>query len=445
MPRLRAVYRLVPLGLAAALACAEPTAGPEGPSFANAAGPTVTSTQPLEAPRDTTLDVQVNGSGFDNGSKASFELNGVLDSRVRVNSTRYVKPTQVVANVTIAADAVTDKYDVVVVTSTAKKGIGTDLFTVLLAGTMSIPGLTDPEAWDVNSSGVAVGGGRSGLSCSSGGFTWSRASGGFVLPAPVGWCNASPRVVNDAGLMAGTVSTAAGVSSFQVVRWTPNGPGTWRLDVLPRPASNLVLLTVHGVTQAGSIVSAWKNPDGTWDSWVWRDAAGWQLLAKPSGATWCSTEAMNEAEQVTGFCNGAGGSATYWASPTSSAFRLPPLAGGLSNKASAINNLGVIVGSSGVGGVVHAQRWRPDGSGGWIVEDLNALGNAIGVNNDGAIVGVNNGVAFYIPAGGVPATLDPVSTAFVAIGNRTTDGITWIVGWGPAAPQGGYRALWWKK
>ena len=79
---------------------ATPLAGKAPPTSA----PIVTSTLPSEATRDTTLDVQITGSGFDNGSRASFERNGLVDARVRVNSTRFVKSTTIVANVTIAAD-----------------------------------------------------------------------------------------------------------------------------------------------------------------------------------------------------------------------------------------------------------------------------------------------------------------------------------------------------
>jgi hypothetical protein len=99
---------------------------------ATTADPTVTSALPSAAPQDTTLDVQINGSGFDRGSNALFELNGAVDARVHVNSTHYLKSTQLVANLTIAIDAVVSPYDVVVVTSTGKKGIGTDAFTVQL-------------------------------------------------------------------------------------------------------------------------------------------------------------------------------------------------------------------------------------------------------------------------------------------------------------------------
>lgn len=96
------------------------------------ADPTVTSALPSEAPQGTTLDVQINGSGFDQGSVAHWERNGAVDPRVHVNSTRFIKSTQLVANLTITLDAEVSPYDIVVMTRAGKKGIGTEKFTVRL-------------------------------------------------------------------------------------------------------------------------------------------------------------------------------------------------------------------------------------------------------------------------------------------------------------------------
>jgi hypothetical protein len=76
--------------------------------------------------------VQVNGSGFDRSSTVAFQLNGTVDPRVRVNSTRYAKSTQLVANVTIAVDAIPTAYDVVATNKSGLKGIGSEMFTVTL-------------------------------------------------------------------------------------------------------------------------------------------------------------------------------------------------------------------------------------------------------------------------------------------------------------------------
>ncbi len=137
MSSARPVFKLVSVTLAAWLVgCTDPTgsrstAKPTRVASARSTSTvTVTSTNPSAAPTDTTLDVQVIGSGFDNGSIASFLLSGVVDPRVRVNSTRFVKSTQLVANLTIAVDAVAGLYDVAVATRSGPKGIGTELFAI---------------------------------------------------------------------------------------------------------------------------------------------------------------------------------------------------------------------------------------------------------------------------------------------------------------------------
>ncbi|HET6360585.1 MAG TPA: hypothetical protein VFH11_00845 [Gemmatimonadota bacterium] len=94
--------------------------------------PVVTAADPSTAPQDTTLDVAVTGSGFDHGSRVDFGLDGVTTEKVRTNSTTFVSPKKVVANITIAADAIPDRYDVIVTTSKGKRGIGIERFEVTL-------------------------------------------------------------------------------------------------------------------------------------------------------------------------------------------------------------------------------------------------------------------------------------------------------------------------
>ena len=99
----------------------------------NGGGPTVKSADPDSASTNVTLDVRVLGSGYDPGSRAIWALNGdtaLTLTKIRTNSTRYVSSREVVANITIAADAVAQLYDVVVVTAGGKKGIGIELFAV---------------------------------------------------------------------------------------------------------------------------------------------------------------------------------------------------------------------------------------------------------------------------------------------------------------------------
>jgi hypothetical protein len=136
------------LALAFAFACSPPTDG-DVPGVEAAKGgpggggpsPTVDATDPSAAEQGTTLDVRVLGSNYDEGSSVDFLLDGKPTQKVKTNSSSFVSPTEVVANITIAADAVVDLYDVRVTTAGGKKGVGIEKFEVLLQGP---PGQWDP-------------------------------------------------------------------------------------------------------------------------------------------------------------------------------------------------------------------------------------------------------------------------------------------------------------
>jgi hypothetical protein len=94
--------------------------------------PIVSSAEPASAPQDTTLDVTVTGSNFDAGSRVDLAIDGVMTDKVRTNSTTFANPKKLVANITIAPDAIPDRYDVIVTTSKGKRGIGIERFEVTL-------------------------------------------------------------------------------------------------------------------------------------------------------------------------------------------------------------------------------------------------------------------------------------------------------------------------
>lgn len=183
---------LVALALAAGLAaCTDRSPSVSGINAAAGGGSgdlTVTSTDPNNAPQDTTLDVLVSGSGFDKGSQAQWAIAGVPTAKIRTNSTRFVSPKQLVANITIALDADTVLYDVVVTTTTGKKGIGTELFKV-------------------NQKGVAV---------------------GQVLPDPriAFYAGGAIQVMNADGNKLFTVADASWTGWNSPTAWGPGGNGT---------------------------------------------------------------------------------------------------------------------------------------------------------------------------------------------------------------------------
>jgi hypothetical protein len=124
------------LGLAG---CSDVTTTPESPfqpSFAKpgSGDPTVGTVDPSSAPQDTTLDVIVNGTGFDNGSVVTLLLQGQPTGKVVTNNTVFVNNRKLVASITIAADADVAFYDVEVRTFGGKRGVGTEKFEIQLKG-----------------------------------------------------------------------------------------------------------------------------------------------------------------------------------------------------------------------------------------------------------------------------------------------------------------------
>ncbi len=201
MPRLSSLCRLLPLALTVLLACAGPEDPASDPAFARApSDPTVTATNPDTTVQDTTLDVQVSGSGFDAGSTAEWLLAGVPDARVHTNSTRYVSKSSLVANITIAKDAVPTSYDVAVTTSKGKKGIGTELFVIQLRDPSAILTIDDAPGMMVTSDGR---GPYVGNTCGVGGKIFIANGGGDAVfnpyqtsPVTSPVCDGSPRVVS---------------------------------------------------------------------------------------------------------------------------------------------------------------------------------------------------------------------------------------------------------
>lgn len=89
----------------------------------------VTSTAPTSARQDTTVDVNIYGSGFTSGAAATWSLAGDT-TKVHVQSTKFVSQGQLVARLLVPAAAPVASYDVVVMLIGGKKGVGAELFTV---------------------------------------------------------------------------------------------------------------------------------------------------------------------------------------------------------------------------------------------------------------------------------------------------------------------------
>jgi hypothetical protein len=126
-------------GLALLASCDGQPSGPQVDGILLARGgggppPKVDEADPPSAPQDTTLDVRVLGSGFDNGSMVEYTIDGAPQAQVRTNSVTFVSENELITDVTIDLDAQVDLYDVEVTNFRGKKGIGADKFSVFQKG-----------------------------------------------------------------------------------------------------------------------------------------------------------------------------------------------------------------------------------------------------------------------------------------------------------------------
>lgn len=331
----------------------DPSFGKSPPS----SDPAVTSTTPSSANRDTTLNVTVAGSGFDQGSRAVWALKGdttFAKTKVKTNATTYVSTKQLIANITVALDATIDLYDVQVVTFSGRKGIGIELFAVTPGITITAVGpATGSIAYDVNSAGQVAG---------TLGTTYS-AKRAFV------WTPTAPRgttgSLSDIGTLGGTDAMARGINS------------------------------------AGQVVG---GAVGT--AMLWTLVGGMKALGLPAGATSGYGSDVNDAGQLVGYLDNrrpalwtvaVSGDGSVQVSAIEELGALPGATG--QTLPFAINGLGQAVGWSSFTDVSHAVLWTKL-PGGWIIEDLDMLAGgpssvAQGMNDGGLVVGYR----FPVPGG----------------------------------------------
>ena len=382
MPRHR-LSRFVSMLFLALSACSDPTrvADPAQPPNAVLAkatsNPTVTSVVPDAVPRGTTVDVQVSGSGFDRGTKVRFTLDGLDDARVKVNSTKYARSTQLVANVTVAGDADVDLYDAVVTTSSGKTGIGTEMLEIVLAAEV-LGGGTRAQA--VNSSETTAGTGPNNASCDySSAVLWN--SDGSSMPLPLGTnCGGSAKHLNAAGTILGVVFVGEYGSDGALWRLVD---GAYTLQPFPRTADGYRPIT--DVINDADEMAGWGQRGA--ELFWWSQATGWLSVAVPPGATSCQLyDGLNNLGELAATCtiNGVR-EGFYWPDHSSAPIALPRPAGASEAIPHDISNTGVIVGYGGG----KALRWTPSPTG-YIAEVLGDDGYgaaAYSVADDGTVVG----------------------------------------------------------
>ena len=261
--------RLALLGVVIVTACSD--GPPTLPHVSAAAGgngsPVVAATDPNNAPQDTTLDVVVSGSGFDQGSQAQWATAGVPAAKVRTNSTRFVNPRELVVNITIEFDADTVLYDVIVTTTTGKKGIGTELFRVRAKGPKPEEP-ADPEIAYVGDDALMV--------MNASGSNQMAVFTGTVDPAWPAWAPGGGAIAFDyegayhlwrvdvgvvGGVPTGTNATVLVDTTTGFPDWSPDG-ATIAVQgaAAGRPGENCCLLTLPAT--GGPAAVAYMAPVG---------------------------------------------------------------------------------------------------------------------------------------------------------------------------------------
>jgi probable HAF family extracellular repeat protein len=318
---------------------------------ATTTGPSVSSTSPNTSKRGVTLDVHIYGSGFDGGSKAQWAIKGVPSPKVTTNSTRFVSSRELVANITIAADADPTLYDVIVTTASGKPGIGTESFEVTVDQTdLGTLGIQDVEALSVNDAGQIAG---------------TAAVGSGTVGHPFLWENG---VMRDLGLPAGSTS-ARGEA-------------------------------INNAGQVAGYAYFAVNGQPTPRAFVWSNSTGYVVLPSLNGATSSMASAINDNGVIAG---SSGGHAVIWINGVITDIHTFPTGG---STAYDVNSAGEVVGD--YGGEVF--KWTP-ATGMQLVRTMSAnSGEGLGINDNGDVVGwgavpgATENYA-YLNRGGVPQNL----------------------------------------
>ncbi len=378
-----------------------------------AAGPTVTSVNPAYGRQaDVLVTVRILGAGYDQGSAASWERDGVADAKITVHETRFVSSGELSATISIAADATIDLYDVAVTTSTRKKGIGMERFEVTAAQSIGTLG-GNTLSRSINDLGQVVGYSMAGSSQRA--FFWRPG-------APM--VNLGSGQAYD---LDPTGTVVVGISSPGGVAWRFDG-AAWTSTALPnaagaRPAG---IAEVNGalVIAGASNVLVGRKTVGRATTWT-SSGTGWvlQVLGNPSGYESSWAEDVSITGHVAGSARAGSlpSRAVLW-NPGGSTVLLQPLQGDATSFGNGINPGGTIV--AGVSGS-RAVVWKQDATGAWTPRQLDTCGTALAVNDAGMVVGqgCNGATMWQLDAAGTVVSQRRLPGLGSATDPRAVEGI----------------------
>ncbi|RPH96388.1 MAG: hypothetical protein EHM68_11275 [Lysobacterales bacterium] len=297
---------------------------------------TVTNASPSAAIQGAEIDVIISGTGFGNGSTVKYLVTGTTDaSQVAVLSVTYIPATgQLKTRIKVNGEALTNYYDIEVLTATGRKGKGTTLFKVNLDPSVILPVSLGVPAGCSSSSGTGLNDGAylAGLivtantfSCTTGkdnlhrwkNGVWSdlgtlgtayqgvatgvsddgTVSGMFLNSANIN----TAVVVSSAGALE-VLPALAGVFNFEAMgisengrhifgnikfqpinnygeyhatRWNLDLAGDWNIEVIS-PQQSKISRTSWGSSDDGSIIVGHGSySDQHPDSALWNRAEGW--------------------------------------------------------------------------------------------------------------------------------------------------------------------------
>ena len=368
--------------------------------------PTVSSVVPGSSERGVTLDITVNGSGFDSGSVARLERQGVPSAKITTNSTTYVTSTNLIANITIAADADTGKYDVGVTNLRGRKGVGVELFDVRYELVdVGVIGGTWSKAMAINDRGQVVGTSCT-QSCVSHAFFWTERGGLEDLGTLPGFTRSGAYSINNRGQVLGNVRCPAadsgcGSGSSELVVWERFG-GRWNATRLGIPGfiedgdiNNWGQFVAMGrlYSLSGDLAEAPRARLGAPKRAPGQVAAAVREplphLGPPTATSYA--RAINDLGVVVGQSvpnDGTGAAeAVFWFRDQSGTWRILALGHLPGQNISLVEDIGEVdlagrirvVGNSAVAyardGAHHPVRWtlERDGTGGWRVAEVEAL------------------------------------------------------------------------
>jgi len=281
--------------LPTALDASDPLAARGGGGGRTTTALTVSALDPDTVPADTALVIRVLGSGFTAGSQVSWELAGSPTTKVTTTGpATYVSSKELLAPVTVAADAPLTSYDVVVTAAGGKKGIGVELLEVVA----KFNPLPEPS-WAVRSKAYAVNGGGVivGVAVTAGGE--SRA----IRWTPLGdsWSfddlGAGEAIgVNDDGLVA--------------IRSYDAAAGGWRSSVLTPSGSRieLGLVWLQGVGSTGTLIGqVQQGSELRAVAWAPAGEGAWDGPVELPGSPNAQAIAVNGSDVIAGFLFGE-----YW-------------------------------------------------------------------------------------------------------------------------------------